>query len=320
MAVRHRKIVGETIKGSCADWNDLHNMATFELIEEKTTCTFSDLDEEYYIEGEITLTPNGASAFVYIKPNGASSGYSGNRYGSYSGVTAVETSDVTSGLLLTLNPVIEVCESFFTSRLICSPNKHKKIMGRDTISGNTHSGGSIYNVSLKNTDNFNSLIVDCVNGSYSGKIRLYKKIPQDEAALRYLGYQLLQTHEGTDEEYLIVFDGILNGTINAAYGSITTSAANYTTRVLSTNDFPIANSSFSDISPTVHSECRIFAKSGKKRLSSTHISAHRDRITISDDTGVWINPTTNITSLVVGTDATNFSGKFRLYQREVLND
>lgn len=169
MAVRHRKIVGETIKGNCADWNDLHNvynMATFELIEEKTTCTFSDLDEEY----------------------------------------------------------------------------------------------------------------------------------------------------------LIVFDGILNGTINAASGSITTSAANHTTRALSTNGFPIANSSFSDISPTVHSECRIFAKSGKKRLSSTHISAHGDRITISDDTGVWINPTTNITSLVVGTDATNFSGKFRLYQREVLND
>jgi len=188
--ITHKKVSSEVSPVNCGDWNanhDIKNLMGYILIEERvlpagtTSTTFSgldgDIDEEYLIEGNIDLIPVSAASFVYLRPNGISSGYKGSRYGSYSGTTAVGTADITAGLLLTFSPVVEACYCCINSVLKCNPGRYKLLHSRDTVYGATRTGGSISNSALPSSENFDNLVIVCSTGSFSGTIRLWKKIP-----------------------------------------------------------------------------------------------------------------------------------------------
>jgi hypothetical protein len=173
-------------------WEKAHkitNMLGYELVEEKnlpagtTTCTFDgldgDVDKEYLIEGRGSLalaTTSGDSVMSMYPNNDTGANYLGAQlFGS--STPACSGSDITTMRLcrtiLSTNSTV-----MFSQELYAITGIPRTSIGKSFAYNSA--GRLIINFGCAWTninDNITSLTISIANGSYSGILRLWKRIP-----------------------------------------------------------------------------------------------------------------------------------------------
>jgi hypothetical protein len=188
--ITHKKVSSEVSPVNCGDWNanhDIKNLMGYILVEERglpagtTTTTFSNLDgdtdEEYLLEYIVTINCTDTDGVIFVRPNNLNSGYNcmGERWWDTTGdpvkwttYFAFSRHGLTGQTLYQSGKCILQVKSgmvrFFKGRSICN-GPTETLM--------TLSGGILANT----TDNITNLVVGFDKGSFSGTIRLWKRIP-----------------------------------------------------------------------------------------------------------------------------------------------
>jgi len=190
MGIQHNHYADPTNKVGCDQWNDEHkivNMLGYELVEEKilpagtTSCVFDglngDVDEEYLIEYEIVTNPTNSISYTSVYIN-ATSGLTikatGHIVHSSAGGHGIDNlAKATLGR-----------NSWTHSHIFKGECKIQKlnsnyatIIGTAVCIANDYWSRWDYSSTTALSSSINSLIIIPDNGSFSGKIRLWKKIP-----------------------------------------------------------------------------------------------------------------------------------------------
>jgi len=190
MPINHAKEASVDNKFGIADLNADHkitNMLGYELVEEKdlpagtTTCTFSNLDGdsdvEYLLEGDISIIANGADRLIYLYPNNVSSGFSGSRHHIYqSGSIGYES---LSTFYVVANGWNSDSNNHFDCKILAKTGVMRLFKSETIDAIPNHNGGQTINCVWSDTiTNITSLVLLITSGgSFSGKIRLWKRIP-----------------------------------------------------------------------------------------------------------------------------------------------
>ncbi len=171
------------------DWNANHeisNIKGWELIEEKTlnsgttTTTFTNLngnvDLEYLVEYELNIT-SGDNTIVVRPNNDSESNYVGTLLEDYNTTGAVYSK---AALVLASTGWNEA--TFAWGKGLINPvSGRKRSLLNECIRLPNSTSNSAWTKTwgywTNTTDNITSLSIVATSGSFSGKIRLYKKIP-----------------------------------------------------------------------------------------------------------------------------------------------
>jgi hypothetical protein len=186
-------------KVGCAEWNDEHkivNMFGYELVEQKdlpagtTTSTFSGLDgnvdEEYLLETDVNIVGSvGAESEILLRPNNHTAGdAAGNHYSQFEGelYTLAESSarwpNVRAYIVVatTVGSVATQCKS--NIKIYPPTGKNRLGMGQMVAETTTYLTSLNTNFSWRNTsENITSLVIIISKQSFSGTIRLWRRIP-----------------------------------------------------------------------------------------------------------------------------------------------
>lgn len=187
--ITHKKIASEVSPVTCGDFNanhDIVNLSGYILVEEKnldagtTTCTFSgldgDVDEEYLLETNVNMVRTGAYTNLVLQFNNQATTYNSSSRESLNGTTSTinvaflyiaSTGNSLNGiskgratLFVKSGTVRQILTTFISSRIGYVAN----VVG----------AGDWANTS----DNITSItLLASDSGSFSGKIRLWKRIP-----------------------------------------------------------------------------------------------------------------------------------------------
>jgi hypothetical protein len=189
MAIKHEKVASIENKVRRADWNDEHkitNMLGYELVEEKDitqgvgSVTFSDLDgdvdEEYMIEGDLAIVcGGGVDTHICVQPNSDT----GNNYytqsnGAYNTTAYLQAQ---SNMELGMTFWAESGRIRFKGNLYTESGRFRDL--DSFFSGKSQSyqfKGWNYAYWVDTTNNITSLDILANSGSFTGTIRLWKRI------------------------------------------------------------------------------------------------------------------------------------------------
>jgi len=188
--ITHKKVSSEVSPVNCGDWNanhDIKNLMGYILVEERvlpagtTSTTFSNLDgdtdEEYLIETDIIMARTGVYTNLILRPNGDTNS-------TYNGVVAETLNNVNSAINAAFIWIASTGNSQDGSvngecKLYAKSGKIRHVIGEFVCSRGTYLSNDRLAGNWSNTtDNITSIVLLASDsGSFSGTIRLWKKIP-----------------------------------------------------------------------------------------------------------------------------------------------
>jgi len=188
--ITHKKVSSEVSPVNCGDWNANHeikNLMGYILIEERvlpagtTSTTFSNLDgdtdEEYLIEFNVLISNPSFPYNLYLLPNGLSTNLRsviGYFYSTPGTGNKAYTDKVPLAYDNTSANPLYVRGRCTVENL---PNGYKSFIGESSIDSSAEVNRGIFSSLLSNTTNLTSITCTGTSGSFSGTIRLWKKIP-----------------------------------------------------------------------------------------------------------------------------------------------
>jgi hypothetical protein len=192
MEIRHKTISTPDNQIDGDDWNDKHNVTPmllgYELVEEKvlpagtTSCVFDglngDVDEEYLIESSnvTTVAPGSADYSLRVLPNGVITEQKLVLSRARQDQIFKWTDTVFSVMISSYN---QQFVGRFTAKIFCKTGGYRYVKGESfVISSGYYDNQNFAGYWSNTTNNITNLTVNISGGSFSGTIRLWKRIKE----------------------------------------------------------------------------------------------------------------------------------------------